>query len=27
MCIEHHSRLNTQEVQIADLAERLREMP
>jgi hypothetical protein len=27
MCIEHQSRLDTQEVQIADLAERLREMP
>ena len=27
MCIEHQSRLETHEVQIADLAERLREMP
>jgi outer membrane murein-binding lipoprotein Lpp len=27
MCIEHQSRLDTQEVQIADLAERLQEMP
>ncbi len=27
MCIEHQSGLDTQEVQIADLAERLREMP
>jgi outer membrane murein-binding lipoprotein Lpp len=27
MCIEHQSRLDTHEVQIADLAERLREMP
>ena len=27
MCIEHQSRLETHEVQIDDLAERLREMP
>ena len=27
MCIEHESRLDTQEVQVADLSERLREMP
>ena len=27
MCIDHHSRLDKHEVQIADLGERLREMP
>ncbi len=27
MCIEHQSRLETHEAQIADLAERLRELP
>jgi len=27
MCIEHESRLDAQEVQVADLSERLREMP
>ena len=27
MCIEHESRLDTQGVQVADLSERLREMP
>jgi outer membrane murein-binding lipoprotein Lpp len=27
MCIEHESRLDAQEVQVADFSERLREMP
>ncbi len=26
MCIDHHSRLDTQEVQLADVLERLREL-